>query len=263
MLQIPTMSFLDTDPAAIDRLNAAVSWARFRVTDMRTRLATLQLLLRGDVPITIGAPGGRTVLAAVWSVEGEGGRVHFNVARDALHVEEVVAARVAWAAAYLDDVKLQFELRGLQLSVHDDHRTLHARMPDYMVRLPRRQDTRVRRTDGQSPVLQLASPTGDARAGAPLRVLDISLGGCAVWSPVGGPTLHAGDELRGVEIALDAELRFRADLRVQHLTRHPPPERGLRVGFSWLTLDAQGKSMLRDWIRRGRRRRDLLSLGLD
>lgn len=256
------MSFLDTDPAAIDRLNAALSWARYRVGDPRARLATLQALLQGSVPITIGTSGGPTVLTCLWSVDAEARQLHFSVKPGAAGVDEVLAARSPWAAAYLDDVKVQFELRRLRGAVDGDRRTLHTDLPDYMVRLPRRQATRVRPTDLDSPWLHLGPPH-EAHPSMPLRVLDISLGGCAAWCAVGGPALHAGDALRGVQVQLEPDLRFVADLRVQHLTRHPPPERGLRVGFSWVTLDAEAKALLRDWIRRGRRRRDLMSLGLD
>ena len=53
------MSFLDTVPAAIQRLDGRGPWARFRVTDPRQRVAVLREVVRGDVPLTLGVGAGQ------------------------------------------------------------------------------------------------------------------------------------------------------------------------------------------------------------
>jgi c-di-GMP-binding flagellar brake protein YcgR len=41
-----------------------------------------------------------------------------------------------------------------------------------------------------------------------LRVLDVSIGGCALLLPADVPALEPGVTLQGVEIELDADTRF-------------------------------------------------------
>ena len=60
------MSFLDTVPAAIQRLEGRGPWARFRVTEPRQRVAMLREVKRGDVPLTLGSADGPTLPALLW-----------------------------------------------------------------------------------------------------------------------------------------------------------------------------------------------------
>ncbi len=261
------MSFVDTDPAHIDRQKSSDAWGPFRVQDPAQRRRLLLALCSGDIPVSIGSAGGPCVTAALWSIEEEqvsdgAGRLHFSIASGAARAEAMMSARSHWAAAYLDDVKLQFQLRALVLENQGGRHILHARLPDYMVRLPRRRSMRVRRTEDTGPTAQFRHPQDDA-IDLHLRVIDISVDGCAVLKPAGVEPLAPGDELRAVQIALEADLQFRADLRVRHVAPGPAGQRGSRVGCEWQALDSADQALLERWIQGGRRRRMLVSLGLD
>lgn len=258
------MPFVDTDPALIDRQRSGDLWSPFRVTDPRQRRSLLQTLASGDVPVTIGCAGGTCVSATLWSVEEEdhGGRLHFSIGSAAARAESMMAAPSHWAAAYLGDVKLQFQLRAPVLEAAAGRHILHTRMPEYMVRLPRRRSMRVRRTENTSPTAHLRHPEGGGTA-LRLRVIDISVDGLAVFKPADIRPLEPGDELRAVQIELEADLRFKADLRVRHVAPGPAGQRGSRIGCEWQTLDSAGLALLERWIQGGRWRRQLMSLGID
>lgn len=258
------MSFIDTEPAAIDRQKAPEVWYPFRVGDPRLRRAMLLSLCSGDAPVTIGSSGGPKVTAALWSVEDEddGGRLHFNVLTGASDVDAVAALRKPWAAAYLDDVKLQFELLGLVLERSGGRQVLHARIPSYMLRLPRRHSVRVRRSADDSPLATLPGMEIDGSE-QPMRVLDISMDGCALLKPAGVAPLVPGDTLPGVTVELGEGVQIEADLRVQHVTPGPVGLHGWRVGCEWQTLNSANAALLAQWISGGRRRRNMVSLGLE
>lgn len=261
-----TMSFVDTDPALIDRQRSSDVWSPFRVQDPIQRRRLLAALCGGDVPVTIGSAGGPCVTAALWSVEdrqdADGGRLHFSIASGMARADAMVSAPSHWAAAYLGDVKLQFQLRAMVLEQQGGRHILHARLPEYMVRLPRRRSMRVRRTEDAGPTAQFRHPVA-TDTDLNLRVLDISIDGCAVFKPAGVEPLAIGDELQSVQIALEADLRISADLRVRHVAPGPPGQRGSRVGCEWQSIDTADQALLERWIQGGRRRRQLVSLGID
>lgn len=258
------MSFIDTEPAAIDRQKAPEAWYPYRVGDPRMRRAMLLALCSGDVPVTVGTSGGPKLTAALWTVEDDedAGQLNFSVVTGASDADAVAALRKPWAAAYIDDVKLQFELRGLLLERGGGRLMLRARIPSYMVRLPRRHSMRVRRAVDDSPMASVPGLRVEG-SGHPLRVLDISMDGCALLKPADAAPLAPGDTLSDVSITLAAGITIDGGLRVQHVTPGPIGLHGWRVGCEWQMLDADNSARLQQWISGGRRRRQLVSLGFE
>lgn len=258
------MSFLDTQPAPIDRFEFAGPWSGFRVRDPRKQIATLKEISRTDTPVTMGAPGGPTMTASLWSVDDFNGRLHFQVASDVTRAREIVQMPDLWAAAYVDDVKVQFSLPSVMLSQDAHRQVLVAEAPQLMFHLPRRRAMRVRRTRQQAPTARFhwQQPAGPALA-LSLKVLDISTTGCALWLPPGTPILPPATLLRQVEIELDDQTILFADLTVQNVIPAQPPETGVRIGCEWAAMPQAARERLQQWIQRGRRRRELMSLSFD
>jgi c-di-GMP-binding flagellar brake protein YcgR len=97
-----------------------------------------------------------------------------------------------------------------------------------------------------------------------LRVLDVSIGGCALWLPHDVPPLQAGTRLGEVQVELDIDTRFATALNLQHVSSQSQAERssgGARLGCEWKTLSASAERLLQRWIDRTQQRRRLLSLG--
>ena len=261
------MSFLDTEPAAIHRLDAG-PWARWRVTDPRQRLATLRELCRSDVPLSVGTPGDPTIRALLWSVDEAAQVMHFSVHPEVAQtqLDALVGNACLWAAGYLHEAKVQFDLRGLNLGGCGRLRVLNAQPPRQMLHLPRRRAVRVRRADAVAPTASFHHPLASDLLHR-LRVADISMTGCALWKPPDTLPLSPGTHIVQVQVDLDTGTRFVADLQVQHLSPGPSTRtgasKGVRVGCAWRSLAAGAADTLQAWIARGRRRRDLVSLGLD
>ncbi len=254
------MSFLDTVPAVIDRLNFAGSWGRFRVTDPRLRLATLRQLCRGDAPVSLGAPAERLVTGALWAIDDVQGRLHFNLPPDTCGLDRLSGAEPVWAAAYLSDAKVQFLLRRPQADASPNQLALYSEAPLEMYHLPRRRSVRVHRPHAHAPWLHFAHPLATDQH-LSLRALDVSESGCALFKPLGSLPLAPGSVLRRVDVALEDDVRFVADLRVQHVTPIAGARLvGARVGCAWLGLCESAQEALQRWIRGGYRRRDLVSL---
>ncbi len=257
----PHMSFLDTQPAPIDRCDYAGPWSRFRVRDPRKQVTALLDISRHDKPVTMGAPGGPTITATLWSVDNFNGRLHFQVAPHMPQAHQIAQMAEIWAAAYLDDAKLQFSLPQIVLRADADRLVLVAEAPQLMYLLPRRGAMRVRRDSKQAPTVRFVHPQQPGQALA-LRVLDISATGCALSLPAKGPALIAGSCLRQVEVELDNETMVFADLLVHHVTQVDSTGNA-RVGCEWQGMPAVAQERLQRWIQQGRRRRELISLSFD
>jgi c-di-GMP-binding flagellar brake protein YcgR len=83
-----------------------------------------------------------------------------------------------------------------------------------------------------------------------LRVLDLSLGGCALRLPDDVPALTPGTRISGVSIELDLNTRLRVDLSLQHITHLGQPGHGgsARVGCEWHLLRPEDERALQRWI---------------
>ena len=255
------MSFLDTQPAPIDRCDYAGPWSRFRVRDPRRQIAALLEISRNDKPVTMGAPGGATITVCLWSVDQLNGRLHFQVAPNMARTQQVAQMPEVWAAAYLDDAKLQFSLPQVVLRAEAERLVMVAEAPQLMYLLPRRGAMRVRRDSKEAPTVRFAHPH-QAGASLALRVLDISASGCALSLPAQGPPLQAGSQVRQVEVELDDHTIVFADLLVHHVTQVDNAGNA-RVGCEWQGMPRVAQERLQRWIQQGRRRRELISLSFD
>ena len=254
------MSFLDTQPTALDSEDVAGSWARFQVQDSRQVLADLREVCQTNVPLTIGAPRGPIITATLWSVDDVRRLLSFNVNAEPSHPVEAYDVQRLWAVCYLGDVKLQFPLARAELEGYPKAVRLSAELPKTMFRLHRRQSHRVRRAGDTLGVVQIAGaavgPPG------PLRVslADIGIGGCAFWLGANGPRWSVGDVLRPVEVSLPGEQIFRVALSVRHITGQAPGHGLQRVGCAWADLTPEATQALQRCIEPGQRRRGMLSL---
>jgi len=104
-----------------------------------------------------------------------------------------------------------------------------------------------------------------------LRIIDISIGGCALWLPDEAPPLATGTLLDPMRCELDEETRFTAAATLQHATsataqvggRHGGNvlrARGVRLGCQWRSLGGLAERALQRWIDQAQRRRRLLTV---
>ena len=258
------MNLQDTRPAEIDG-NGNVSgdsdrWAAFRIGNAAERLRLLRQLRDGQTPVTLNGPDGCALQTTLWSIDSAQQRISFSTDGGAQPQAQLVQADEAIAVAYLESVKLQFELHGFVVVHGIAGNALQCALPQHIYRLQRRGAYRVRPPDRAVPTARLRHPSIPDMV-LTLRLADISIGGCALWLPNDVPPLQAGTQLADVQIALDGETRFVGGLRLQHVSAMGHDEPGLRMGCEWLALPGSAERQLQRWIDRTQQRRRLLSLG--
>ena len=93
-----------------------------------------------------------------------------------------------------------------------------------------------------------------------LRVLDVSIGGCALFLPDDVPPMAPGMVMNQVQIDLDADTRLHANLRLQHVTVLNPESKGVRLGCEFVNPGADLERTLQRFIDQTQKRRRLMSL---
>jgi c-di-GMP-binding flagellar brake protein YcgR len=255
-------SFQDTRPAALDDTGSVDPWAPFRVEHPQEQLRLLRQLRDDNIPVVINGPDGAALSTSLWAVDTVQSRLSFNADTQLPQLDAMVEDDEAVAVAYLESVKLQFDLQGLVLVRGAQGSTLQTRMPREIYRFQRRNAYRVR-THGRDPVALMRHPSMPDMQLA-LRVLDVSIGGCALWLPGDVPPLQAGTRIGEMMLELDADTRFPAAVMLQHVSHigiGERSDRGVRLGCEWQRLGGAAERTLQRWIDQAQKRRRMLSLG--
>lgn len=248
-------AFQDTQPASMAALSGhAID--EFRVDDPVEALALLRRLVDAGTLIHLSGPSGSAYTSVLWAVDAHARRITLDADPTAPAVRAMVESGEACAVAYLDAIKLQFDLGNMMLVHGATGSALQAALPAALYRFQRRSSFRVRTPGGAC--VQLRHPALPEMM-LTLRVLDVSLGGCALWLPADVPPLAAGTRLSEVEITLDADTRFGASLVLAHVGALLPGGAGVRVGCEW-RLAGSGERSLQRWIDQAQKRRRLMSL---
>jgi len=253
-------TFQDTQPAPLHELTGN-ALDEFRVDHPKEQQALLRQLADGNVFVHVSAPDGSAYTTTVWAIDAAQRRVSLAADAGAPQVRALIEAGEATAVAYLDSVKLQFDLHQMVLVRGANASALQAAWPATMYRFQRRASFRVRTSGSGSPTATFRHPTVPETLLA-LRVLDISIGGCALALPGDVPPLAAGIRLAGVHIELDADARFDATLTLQHVgggTGSPASSR--RLGCAFDKLGGAAERALQRYIDQSQKRRRLFSLG--
>ncbi|HSQ71615.1 MAG TPA: flagellar regulator YcgR PilZN domain-containing protein, partial [Rubrivivax sp.] len=234
--------FEDTRPAELDAAGNADAWAAFRVRPEAERLRVLRELRDGNVPVMLNSPGGDMLMTPLWALDIPQRRLTFSADAGSALLTRLVASDEAVAVAYCDSVKLQFDLHGLVLVRGAMASVLQSALPTEIYRFQRRNAYSVRPPERHAPVARLRHPSMPEMA-LVLRILDVSVGGCALWLPANVPSLQAGTELGELRLELDAETQFSCAATLQHVSslgsadRSPAGKQaGKRVGCEWRHL---------------------------
>jgi c-di-GMP-binding flagellar brake protein YcgR len=251
-------AFLDTQPASIGTLNGD-GLDEFRVGSPPEVLALLRNLADGSVLVNISAPDGSSYTSTVWAIDTAHRRISFSADLANPHVQRLVDAGEAVVVAYLDSVKLQFDLHHLMVVRGARECALQADLPRELFRFQRRASFRVRIPASTSPTAHLRHPSQPDLQLA-LRILDVSMGGCSVALPNDVAPLPLGVAIDPVRLELDADTRFAATLQVQHVTAINPNSGGSRLGCQLSRLTGDAQRALQRYIDQTQKRRRLLSL---
>jgi len=229
----------------------------FRISSPAEIVAMLKRLADGNVHVGVNTPDGTSICATLWSIDADRGMLSFSVLADEGRLDAVVESDEAVVVGYLDSIKLQFDIDKLVLVHSGNTVALKASFPRELFRFQRRSGYRVRPLIRLSPVASLRHPMiPDMRLD--LRVLDVSIGGCALFLPNDVPPLDPGVLMNGVVIDLDADTRVHTGLRLQHVTSLNPESGGVRLGCEMVAPGSDGLRALQRYIDQTQKRRRLL-----
>ena len=251
---------METMPMPLDALGAAPGGLdEFRITAPREIAAMLRQLGDGGVQLNLNAADGSVVSATLWTTDAERGSIGLAVDPHDPALHSLLECQDAAVVGYLDNIKLQFDATSLVLVNGVNASVLKSAYPREMFRFQRRNAYRVRPLMRSEPLARLRH-TDIAEMQLALRVLDVSIGGCALFLPDDLPPMQVGGVMNRVQIELDADTRFSVDLRLQHVTSLGAESRGVRLGCEFVRADAQAERALQRFIDLTQKRGKLLSL---
>ena len=217
----------------------------------------LRELADGNVPLSLHASNGASILATVWTVDVQRGTVTFSTRKDEPQLDPVVESDEVSVVGFLDSIRLQFLLHGLVRVHRGGEVALNTAFPRELYRFQRRNGFRVRPLLRTSPVAKMRHPMiPDMQLS--LRVLDVSIGGCALFLPSDVPALDAGVLLNGVTIDLDPDTRIHTGLRLHHVTSLNPDSGGVRLGCEMVAPANDGMRALQRYIDQTQKKRRAL-----
>lgn len=236
----------------------------FRVGHPSERLALLRQLRDAGSAVVVSAPDGTAFTTGLWAIDEMRGCLSLEADPRSPALARVLSLDEATAVAYLDNVKLQFDLGGFTLVHGRQGAVVQAPLPREVWRFQRRGSFRVRVAEGGVPMARFRHPAIPEMALA-LRLLDVSLGGCALALPGDVPPLQPGTAIGLAQIELDRDTHFTASLTLQHAEcitatsdRGDRATPGLRLGCSWELARGNAEPQLQRWLdqaQRSQRRR--------
>lgn len=231
----------------------------FRISAPREILAMLRQFQDGNVLLNLNGSNGAMLSTTLWSLDPTRGQLSFSADAHAPVTQQLVECDEAVAVGYLDSIKVQFDVQGLVLVRGVGGSAISARLPRELFRFQRRNAFRVRPLLRSSPVARVRHPA-IAEMQLALRVIDVSIGGCALFLPDEVPAMQPGMVMNQVQLDLDADTRVMANLRLQHVSVLNAEARGARLGCEFVQLGADGERTLQRFIDQTQKRRRLMSL---
>ena len=244
----------------LDALGAAPGGLdEFRISGPREVAAVLRQLSDASAQLHLNARDGSVVDATLWGSDAQRGSISFNVDPQDPALGALQEYGEVVVVGYLDSVKLQFDVGRLVLVHSHQASVLSCSYPREVYRFQRRNAYRVRPLMRTAPVARLRH-TDIAEMQLALRLMDVSIGGCALFLPADVPPMQVGGVMNQVEIELDADTRFHVNLRLQHVTSLNADSSGVRLGCEFVRLDPTAQRALQRFIDQTQKRGKLLAL---
>ncbi len=252
--------FQHTQPASLQQLTGHAA-DEFAVRHPVELAALLRKLLDESVRVHLSTPDDATYITTLWALDAAQRRLSFSADASQPVVQALAGADSVCAVAYLDSIKLQFEIEHMVLVHGHGASALQCSLPSQLYRFQRREYYRVRTSGGGAPTARLQHPARPDMQLA-LRVLDVSIGGCALALPAEVPLLAAGAVMPGVRIELDADACFEAALSLQHVSSGMGTQgQGVRLGCAFVKLEGAAERTLQRYIDQTQKRQRLFSPG--
>jgi flagellar brake protein len=251
---------METKPMPLEALGRAPGGLdEFRISAPREVAAVLRQLCDANVQLHLNARDGSVVLATLWTADPQRGSVGFNVDPNDPALTALQESGEVVVVGYVDSVKLQFDVGRLMLVHGQQACVLSCSYPRELYRFQRRNAFRVRPPMRTAPVARVRH-TDIAEMQLALRVIDVSIGGCALFLPADVPPMQVGGVINQVAIELDADTHFHVNLRLQHVTSLNFDANGVRLGCEFVRADPAALRALQRFIDQTQKRGKLMAL---
>ena len=231
----------------------------YRITSTIEIFDLLRQVEASRTLVTLSSPEGHSYTTLIWNIEPDRELVGFSGESNHAGLRALLESNEVTAVAYLDSIKVQFDVHGLMLVHNGRSSAISCGYPREIFRFQRRNGYRVRPLLRNAPTARLRHPMiPDMQLN--LRVLDVSIGGCALFLPEDVPMLEPGVLLNGVDLDLDADTHIVAPLRLQHVTSLHLEARGVRLGCELVNASNESLRALQRYIDQTQKRRRLMVL---
>lgn len=240
---------MDTPPIA--RQLASEEYARFRIFSRAEIISLLVGLEDERSAVTLYFDDTNFIVSRVLSVDSANKTMTVDMGAHAQTNERMLAADEILAVTTLHNVTLEFSLSGQRVVQLSDGPALQATLPEFMLRLQRRENFRV-----PTPVLKPVSiSVPGLKASGPkinLRVTDISCGGLGVEGEGVGLNFESGRVLDDCVFDLPEVGQVIASVEVRHVESSTDAggKTKLRCGLRFLTLSPQMSALVQRYVMR-------------
>jgi c-di-GMP-binding flagellar brake protein YcgR len=218
--------------------------AAWRITDPRELLSALRELRDIGAVVHLCDGSGARVMATLHAVDKDRGRLTFTGDATTQGWDAIDGRERVDALAFPGSVRLQLDLPRPVIVGEGGGLRLDTGMPTAVYRIQRRHAFRVRTLECESPNAYFRHPEPPHEM-FELRVLDLSVGGCALRTSDPAAPFRRGLRVPGVSFSLDPRTAFACEVLVHHVNR---TTHGLRLGCEMLGLDGSVERALQRCI---------------
>lgn len=234
-------------------LAAAAELDDYRITSSVEIQGLMKQLLDSRAMVTFSGPNGESYTTLMWSAEQDRQILCFSGEDGDSRLDALLETGEVVAVAYLDSIKIQFDVEGLVHVKGGQNSALNARYPRVVYRFQRRAAFRVQPLSTKSPVARFPHPAMHEMQLA-LRVLDVSLSGVALFLPDNVPMIAAGVKIGKCQLVLDDDTELTVGLMIHHVTAIHPESKGVRLGCELVGVDWSDRT-LQHYINQTQKRR--------
>jgi flagellar brake protein len=231
----------------------------FRLSSRAEITGLLKQLRDANVTLNLNAPDGRMINVRLMAIDATRDALTFSADATSSLLQALTECDEAVVVGYLDRIKLQFDVSDLVMVHANNGSALNCAFPSEIFRFQRRSGFRVRPMVRSSPTARLRHPMIPEMQ-LSLRILDVSISGCAIFLPENVPTMTPGVVINNVQLDLDADTRIMTSLRMQHVSSISADSKGVRLGCELLNPAREGLRALQLYIDQTQKRRRLMAL---
>lgn len=196
--------------------------------------------------------GGGYLRTVVVAVEPEANRLLLDCGPDESANRQALRARYLMCEAKLDQVDVRFECGPVSIEDHEDGRVFVTPLPEWVLRLQRREYFRVPTLVSQPATCTIATPVSPR--GRAFAIADMSLGGIGVLDPDFELNAEPGTIFHACKVSLPEVGEFIVDLEVRNASQREQEDEvssdrgGQRVGLAYRGLPRDKESLLQRYI---------------